>query len=230
MPPERLQKILSRAGISSRRKAEELIAAGKVAVNDRVVRELGSRADPAVDKISVAGKRLVLSGGKRYYAYYKPRGLVVSKSDELGRKTIFDLLRVPKSCNTAGRLDKDSEGLLLLSDDGDWLQRYTHPSGEVAKIYHVHLSRQLTSNETERLKSGMVLDGKKVRAVRVRIFRKHREPWLELELREGVKREIRRMLEILGVRVRRLIRVQHGSVRLGLLQPGEIMELKHRPD
>jgi 23S rRNA pseudouridine2605 synthase len=226
---ERLQKILSRAGIASRRHAEELILSGKVQVNNRVVRELGSKADVQTDTITVEGKPLHPQQSYHYYAYYKPRGVLVSKKDKLGRKTIFDLLKLPSEVNSVGRLDKDSEGLLLLTDDGDLLQKFTHPSFEVSKIYHVQISRKMQHEEKKRLLQGVLLEGKRVHAVRIRALPQVEGFWIEMELREGIKREIRRMLELFEIRVIRLIRIQHGSVTLGSLQPGEIVCLAKAP-
>lgn len=234
MSLERLQKILSRAGVSSRRHAEALITAGKVRVNGQVVRELGTKADPTVDRISVDDRLLGTPKKKfHYYAYYKPRGVLVTKQDDFGRTTLFHGLDLPPEVNSVGRLDKDSEGLLLLTDDGEFLQRYTHPSFEIPKIYLVQLSRRLADAEKRQLMAGVVLDEKKVRAVALRrapaSSSKGEGIWIEMELREGIKREIRRMMELFGVKVLRLIRVRHGSVRLGELQEGELREIKKRP-
>jgi len=229
MVAERLQKILSRAGISSRRQAENLIEAGKVSVNGAVVLKLGSKADPEVDKIIISGKPIQLSSQFHYYVYYKPRGLLVSKRDDWGGKTVFDALKLPPEVNAVGRLDKDSEGLLLLTDDGDFLQSYTHPSFQIPKIYHVQITRPLTEQEVGKMLKGIELEEKVVKAFRVVPVKKKAGIWVEMELREGVKREIRRMLSSLRVGVLRLIRVQHGTLRLGSLRPGEIRELPKKP-
>ncbi|MFO1463597.1 MAG: pseudouridine synthase [bacterium] len=222
---ERLQKILSRAGVSSRRSAEALILAGRVRVNGKVVRELGAKADPAKDAIQVDGQALRLASPHHYYAYYKPRGVVVTKRDDFGRKTVFDQLRLPKAVNAVGRLDKESEGLLLLTDDGEFLQRYTHPSFEVRKVYEVQVDRLPTQAERERMREGIRLEEKEVHAFSVRSLRRGEGHWLEIVLGEGIKREIRRMLETFGIQVKRLIRVKHGEVELGALKPGQIVEI-----
>jgi len=229
MTLERLQKVLSRSGVASRRHAEAMIQAGQVQVNGEVVRTLGVKVDPERDRIRVAGKILSQTKRSHYFAYYKPRGLVVTKQDELGREGIFSQLELPPAVNAVGRLDKDSEGLLLLSDDGDFVQRYTHPSFEVPKLYRVKIHRPLQAGEAERLLRGLPLDGKPARVHRVVPRDRGRDHWVELELREGRKREIRRLMELLGIRVERLIRIAHGSVRLGTLKPGEIKVLKGRP-
>jgi len=222
---ERLQKILSRAGIASRRNAEELILDGRVRVNGKVVRELGAKADPAEDDVAVDGKPLRLAKPHHYYAYYKPRGIVVTKRDDFGRNTVFDMLNLPKAVNSVGRLDKESEGLLLLTDDGEFLQRYTHPSFEVRKVYHVQVSRSPNADEIERMRSGINLEEKEVRAFSVKPISKGEGRWIEIVLGEGIKREIRRMLETFGIGVRRLIRVRHGAVELGALKPGQVIEI-----
>jgi len=222
---ERLQKILSRAGISSRRQAETLILAGRVKVNGRVVRELGTQADLERDAILDDGRPIRRPQSHHYYAYYKPRGVVVTKRDDFGRKTVFDLLRLPKAVNAVGRLDKDSEGLLLLSDDGEFVQRYTHPSFEIRKVYHVQVSRLPTSEQKRRLEAGIRLEEKEVHAFEVRALPTRGPDWLEIVLGEGIKREIRRMLATFDIEVRRLIRVRHGDVELGSLRPGQRIPL-----
>ena len=223
---ERLQKILSRAGIASRRHAETAILAGRVKINGKAVRELGVKADPTVDLIEVDGKALRPPKVQhRYYAYYKPRGVMVSKSDPEGRKTVFELLKLPREVNAVGRLDKESEGLLLLTDDGEFLQRYTHPSFGIRKVYQVQVSRQLSPEEREKLLSGVELEEKRVKALDLRRHPSKEGHWIEITLGEGVKREIRRMLETIGVKVLRLIRVRHGEVALGQLQSGQVIEI-----
>lgn len=230
MPLERLQKILSRAGISSRRQAESLILAAKVSVNGVVVSTLGAKADPERDKIEVNGKRLSFSPRYHYYAYYKPRGLIVSKRDDWGNRTVFDELKLPSAVNAVGRLDQDSEGLLLLSDDGEFLQRYTHPSFQISKVYHVQVTRALSEAEKVKFLKGIALEEKVVRAEKIKTFTNDGMLWIEIELKEGVKREIRRMLSSLAIQVKRLIRVRHGSVTLDGLSPGDCIQLKRKPD
>lgn len=223
---ERLQKILSRAGIASRRHAETAILAGRVKLNGKTVRELGVKADPAVDSVEVDGKPLRQPKAKHlYFAYYKPRGVMVSKSDPQGRQTVFDLLKLPREVNSVGRLDKESEGLLLLTDDGEFLQRYTHPSFGIRKVYHVEISRQLSPDERQKLLSGVELEEKRVKALALKRIPEKEGHWIEITLGEGIKREIRRMLETIGVKVLRLIRVRHGEVELGHLQPGQVIEI-----
>lgn len=226
---ERLQKFLSRAGIASRRHAEELIATGKVEVNGKVTTQMGVKIDPAQDKVRVAGKAVHLDKDFHYYAYYKPRGIVVTKQDELGRKGIFAQLKLPPAVNAVGRLDKESEGLLLLTDDGDFLHRFTHPSFGVAKVYHVEVNRLPDRNERELLKRGIPLEGKLAKVTRIKPIKKDSGHWLELELREGMKREIRYLLEAFRIKVRTLVRVRHGGVKVEDLAPGKLRKLNSRP-
>jgi len=191
---------------------------------------LGSKADAETDEISVEGKSLSRPNKKfHYYAYYKPRGLMVTKRDDFGRATIFDKIELAPEVNYVGRLDRDSEGLLLLTDDGDFLQKYTHPRFEVGKVYHVQLSRPLLEAEAQSLLEGVRLEGRPVRARRIQRRRGMGKDWVEIELGEGMKREIRRMMELFRIKVLRLIRVRHGSVELGDLKSGEMIELKKRP-
>ncbi|MCB1215291.1 MAG: rRNA pseudouridine synthase [Deltaproteobacteria bacterium] len=242
----RLQKILSRAGLASRREAEKLIQEGRVLVNDKVVRDLGFKADLEKDKIFLGDQLVEVSSVYHYYLYYKPRGLVVSKKDELGREGIFDRLKLPPEMNAVGRLDKDSEGLLLLSNDGDFVYRYTHPKFEVPKVYQVKISRDLQIKERDQLLKGLILDGrpaplrrvKKIKAPKFeskvstiagassRVLQKQKiDHWIELELIEGRNREIRRLMELLGIEVMRLIRVKHGDFSLKAMKPGDLKEV-----
>ncbi len=235
MIQERLQKILARAGVASRRAAEVLIVQGQVKVNGQVVNQLGTRVDPQNDCIEVSGKKILFSEkrSKLYYAYYKPVGLVVTKHDELGRKGIFAELNLPAAVNAVGRLDKDSEGLLLLSNDGEFIHRYTHPSFQISKIYRVLISRPLTYEERQTLRAGILSEGKKLKAFSIKKIKISSHPplsripqhWIEIELREGLKREIRRMMAHFDIRVLRLIRVQHGEFKIENLKPGELRQL-----
>ncbi len=230
MASERLQKILSRAGVASRRHAEQWILEGKVKVNGQIITELGARADPDRDKIEVEGRVLRLASRHQYFAFYKPVGWLVTKQDEQGRRGIFERLHLPPNVNSVGRLDRDSEGLLLLTDDGDFIQRYSHPSFRIPKVYHVQVSRLPNSEEQAAMLHGVLEGEDLLQAVRVTPLRPIRgEHWIEIELNEGKKREIRRMLGLLEIRVWRLIRVQHGSVSLGEMRPGELKKLARCP-
>jgi pseudouridine synthase len=231
MPLERLQKVLSRAGLFSRRHAEAAILSGRVKVNHQIIQQLGEKVDPITDLIEVDGVPIPIKKTFHYYKYYKPRGLVVSKRDELGRETIYSELGLPPEVNSVGRLDKDSEGLLLLTDDGELIQKYTHPSFQIPKIYHVLLSRAVSPQEKDQLLKGVEVEQKKVRAFKIKkIFPNawgyNRGNWIEIEIREGIKREIRRMFQYFGNRVLRLIRIQHGKIKLGTMKSGQVVPLK----
>ncbi|MCC7442754.1 MAG: rRNA pseudouridine synthase [Bdellovibrionales bacterium] len=235
---DRLQKILSRSGLLSRRKAEEAITQGRVALNGVVVRQLGTTADPETDVITLDG-RVVESGARarRTVALHKPKGVVTTRSDPEGRRTVIDLLpRDLRGLRPVGRLDLASEGLLLVSDDGDLMLRLTHPRYGVRKRYAIEVEGKPLAATVDRLLQGVTLDdgpGKFVRvddagAVASGGWR------LEVEVEEGRNRFVRRMLEAVGHPVKRLIRLKHGPVELGALgvgawrdlTPREINELK----
>ncbi|MBI2336885.1 MAG: rRNA pseudouridine synthase [Deltaproteobacteria bacterium] len=222
---ERIQKILSQAGIASRREAEKLILQGQVRVNGLLVKDLGFKVDLSKDQLVVRGKKILLPSSKLYFAYYKPRGVIVSKKDEWGRKAWADLLKLPKEVNAVGRLDKDSEGLLLLTSDGALLQQLTHPRYEVPKVYRVQVTPGPRQALQQALEQGVSLDGKPCRALEVKIGILGKPDWIELTLLEGRNREIRRMLELFDYQVKRLIRIKHGKIALGNMEPGELKTL-----
>lgn len=230
MAQQRIQKVLSDQGYCSRRAAEELIAEGRVKVNGHPV-GLGDKMDPDFDKVSVDGKSLRIVR-KRQYIYlmlHKPRGYITTASDERGRKTVMDLLTdVPRRVYPVGRLDKDSEGLLLLTDDGAFANLLTHPSGGVSKLYRVTVRPRATEQQVVEMSSGVVLDDG-VRTAPAVIHVVTDEPGrtvLEITLHEGRNRQIRRMCEAVGLEVVRLKRSAEGPVKLGMLQPGQYRELK----
>lgn len=228
MAAERLQKILSHAGVSSRRVAEELILAGRVAVNGVAVTELGSRADPEHDDVLVDGVPVVRDR-YHYIAVHKPWGLVTTRSDEFGRETVMDLVppELASIVHPVGRLDRDSEGLILLTNDGHMTERLTHPRNQVEKEYLVKISRPLSDRELQRMVRGLEHDGERMRAYSASTLAApgSDEAWVRVVLREGKKREVRRMLEVLGREVRILRRVRIGPVVLGTLPVGQWREL-----
>ena len=219
----RLQKFLAHAGVAARRKAEELIQAGRVAVNGRVVTELGTKIDPATDTVAVDGKQVIATESV-WIALHKPCGYVSTRADPHGRPTIYELL--PESLDAlfyVGRLDVESEGLMLLTNDGDGAHRLLHPSFQVARVYDVLVAGTVGSDVVQRLLSGVELEDGLARAESVAVLpaRRPGESSLRIVLREGRKREVRRMLRAVGHNVRRLMRVSYGPIQLGRLAPGK---------
>jgi len=234
MPTERLQKIISAAGLLSRRAAEEAIRAGRVKVNGRPA-AIGDSADSVRDKITLDGKPVRAAGQKRYIALHKPRGIVCTMSDEHGRRCLPDLLGdIPERVYPIGRLDRDSEGLILLTNDGTFANAVMHPSAEIPKFYRVTVSPALTEEQLVTFSTGMRLDdGHTTAPARIHPIESYSSDnpqsaprmALEIVLWEGKNRQIRRMLEALGVQTLRLKRKQIGGVKLGMLAPGKWREL-----
>ncbi len=243
MPLERLQKIIAAAGIASRRKAEELITSGLVSVNGKVVTELGTKADPATDRIKVAGK--ALQGPERhvYLLLHKPKGYVTTVTDPEKRPTVMDLVRVVGArLYPVGRLDYLSEGLLLLTNDGELAQKLTHASSHVTKTYLVKVSGKPTEEEIKKLRGGVFLpaetkplktrEGQEQRRrsqavrtglVRIELLREAANPWYEITLIEGRNRQIRRMFEQIGHHVEKIKRVRYGPLQLDV----EVGQFRH---
>ena len=218
---ERLQKLLSAAGVCSRRAAEAYIIAGRITVNG-VPAELGCRADPEKDEILVDGKPLQPKAEHVYLLLNKPRGYVTTLSDEKGRKNVADLVA---DCGTrvypVGRLDLDSEGLLLMTNDGDLMQHLLHPSGEINKTYHVSVYGAV-DGAAARLAAITDLEGEKIRPAQAKVLRRTAETAeLAITIHEGKNRQIRRMCAACGLTVKRLRRVQEHSLRLGDLPAGK---------
>ena len=221
---ERLQKILARAGIASRREAEKWIQEGRVSVNGAVVTKLGTQADAGQDKIKVDGK-LIARPTLRYLLFHKPPGMIISLRDPEGRPHLgqwLEALGRKGRLFPVGRLDFNSSGLLLLTNDGELAQKLTHPRYGVRKVYQVKISGCPSESDLERLRKGIRLDDGWTAPAEVRVVKLlNKKAWLELEIREGRYREVRRMFEALGFFVERLVRVRMGPLRLGSLGPGE---------
>jgi pseudouridine synthase len=223
----RLQKILAAAGLSSRRDAERWIREGRVAVNGRVVRELGARADPTSDVITVDGQPIPRDPPRRTYVVYKPRGFVTTTRDPHARKTVLDLIPERERLFPIGRLDAASEGLLLLTNDGELAHRLLHPSFEVPRTYRVSVDGAVDRTSLVELRAGVVVGGRRLARCNVKILDRARARTLvELTLFEGRKRQIRTMMRTVGHPVRRLVRIQFGPVSLGRLRPGEWRTLR----
>jgi 23S rRNA pseudouridine2605 synthase len=225
----RLQKLISQAGVASRRKAEELITAGRVRVNGKVVRELGSKADPGKDNIEVNGLRIEPEQPKIAVLLNKPDGYITSLRDPEGRPTVTKLVDdIPVRLYPVGRLDFHTEGLLILTNDGDLAQSIEHPSGAIEKLYIAKVKGIPKETELNRIRSGMTLEGRKLMPVKVRELESQKNPWFEVTLREGKQNQIRKMFEAIGHPVIRLKRVAIGPLRDDRLQPGEYRFLTPR--
>jgi 23S rRNA pseudouridine2605 synthase len=226
---ERLQKILARAGLASRREAERWILEGRVTVNGTVVRKLGSQADPAKDSIKVDGKRVKPAAAPLYYAFHKPPGIITTLNDPERRPDLTPYLArlgEKRRVFPVGRLDYNTTGILLLTNDGELALRLTHPRFGVKKIYRVKLSACPTEEDLAHLRKGIRLDDGMTAPAWVRIVEKlKKNAWVEIELHEGRRREVRRMFEALGYFVEKLIRVRFGPVSLGTLAPGTLRPL-----
>lgn len=223
---ERLQKVLARAGLGSRRACEALIRDGRVRVNGTPA-TLGQRVNPAVDRIEVDGRPLQAPEALVYLMMYKPRGVVSTVSDPHAERTVLDLVpRRTTRLYPVGRLDKESEGLLLLTNDGTLAQRLLHPRYQMPKRYRVWVRGQVSEEALERLRRGVPLEEGITAPAEVVLLRAtERSSELEIVLREGRKRQIRRMAEFVGHPVTRLVRVAMGPLRLGGLRPGEVRPL-----
>ena len=217
----RLQKLLSERGVASRRKAEELIAGGHVKVNGRVA-SLGDKADDRKDVIHVRGKKIAAASAPVYIALHKPRGFITTMSDERGRKCVEELVRsAGVTLFPVGRLDRESEGLLLMTNDGDFANAVMHPSNHLPKLYRVTLRSPMTDEQKLRFEEGMMLDGRKTAPAQVRVVSSEKERCVvEITLFEGRNRQIRRMCEQLGLEVARLRRNAVGGLKLGMLPAG----------
>ena len=218
----RLQKHLSECGIASRRKAEELIAAGRVRVNGRVA-SIGDKVDPIRDKVSVSGRNVVRVKDKYYVMLHKPRGFVTTMNDEMDRRCVAQLVAdVPARVFPVGRLDRDSEGLLIMTNDGELTNLLTHPKSHVTKIYRVTVRGRVSQQQLETLQNGVELAGEMTLPCDVAITElKEDRTVLRFALIQGKNRQIRRMCEKLGLEVMRLKRTEIAGVKLGMLPQGK---------
>ncbi len=226
----RVQKVLSDMGFASRRAAEKLIEEGRVKINGRVC-VIGQKIDPRKDVISVDGEKVVKEYGKNkrrwYVALNKPRGYVTTMSDELGRKCVTELLGdIDERVYPVGRLDKNSEGLLLLTNDGEFANLMMHPSYHINKTYRVTVDAGLNEEQLIKLASGVEIDGKMtLPAIVTVLVREPQRAVIQMVISEGRNRQIRKMCEAVGLEVLRLKRTAVGGIRLGMLKPGEWREL-----
>lgn len=218
----RLQKYLASCGIASRRKSEELIAQGRVRVNGKVA-QIGDKINPRKDDVVVSGKKVVKSKKYVYILLHKPRGFITTMSDEMGRKCVAELVSdVKERVFPVGRLDRDSEGMLLMTNDGEFANAMTHPTRHVPKRYRVTVRPDITDEQITSLTTGMMIDGRMTAPTDVKVVTKEEgRVVLEIVLYEGRNRQIRKMCEQLGLEVARLKRTAIGSIKLGMLPQGK---------
>lgn len=222
---ERLQKILSRAGVTSRRKAEELILAGSVTVNGAVVMELGSKADLDHDHIKVNGKLIRPPRELVYIALHKPKNCVTTVSDPQHRETVMDLVPVRERVFPVGRLDYHTEGLLLLTNDGEFAHKMNAPASRVPKVYMAKVTNYLTEEQEHEFRRGVPLHGRRTAPARVRLARRGYAPWYEVEITEGRNHQVRDMFQHFGLLVEKLRRTQIAFLELGNLKATEFRYL-----
>ena len=224
---ERLQKILSRAGITSRRAAETLITSGRISVNGTVVTLLGTKADPTTDTITLDGKPVTIQASRIYILLNKPAGYVTTLSDPDGRPIVTDIIKdIPERLFPVGRLDFNTEGLLLLTNDGDWANKLAHPSNEVIKEYLVKVRGDINTDVMAKLANGVKLtDGWTAPAIVALVKTVGKNSWLSISIHEGRYRQVRRMCEAVGLLVARLTRTKYGDLQIGNLKVGEYRHL-----
>ncbi|PMP67495.1 MAG: pseudouridine synthase [Thermodesulfobacterium geofontis] len=226
----RLNKFLSFCGIASRRKAEKLILSGKVSVNGQVIRDLSYKINPEKDKVYINGK-LIIPPPKVYYLFYKPKGVLTSLYDPHHKETLRPFLeKLPFKVFPVGRLDKYSEGLILLTNDGELANLLLHPRYEVKRVYRVWVAPKIEEEKIKTLfKSGIIIENKLIKPLNFNFLKKDKDKWIyEITVKEGVKREVRRIIDYLGGKVHRLIRIKFGPLSLVNLKPGEIRPLSKK--
>lgn len=223
----RLNKFLSSCGVASRRKCDELIESGKVSVNGKVINELGTIIDEEKDKVEYEGKVLKLSNDFVYYKLNKPKGYICSNADEKGRKTIFDLVKTDKRLFSIGRLDYNTEGLIILTNDGDFANIFSHPRNEIEKEYIVTIEGKIIESELAVLRAGVVENGKRMPDAKVTPIKYDGKlTKLSVIIDEGQNHQVRRMFDAIGRTIVLLKRVRVGPILLGGMSRGEVKSLK----
>lgn len=222
----RLNKFLSSCGIASRRKCDEIILSGAVTVNGKVAKELGITVNEKKDKVFYEGKQLFLPSSFVYIKLNKPKGYTCSAKDEKGRKTIYDLVKTEERLFSIGRLDYETEGLIILTNDGDFANKVAHPKYSIEKEYHVTIEGPIKESELAVLRKGVVVDGQRMPSARVE-FLSSDEKYTKLSvvIDEGMNRQVRRMFEAIGKSIRLLKRVRIGNVKLGGVKRGDFRDL-----
>ena len=220
---ERLQKILSRAGIASRRSAEKIILAGRVTVDDKIITELGAKADINKNKICVDGRQIFLSDAKIYLLMNKPKNILCTAKDDRGRKTVLDLVEnITARIYPVGRLDYDSEGLILLTNDGELTNKLIHPKYKIAKTYRAKIFGELTADKLEKLRAGIELEDGMTAPAEIILIGKNT---VEITIHEGRNRQIRRMFAAVGCEVQKLTRIKFAGLNLSGVKSGEYRKL-----
>ena len=224
MPEERLQKYMARCGVASRRKAEELILNGDVKVNGSIVTELGSKINPERDEVDVFNKRIYEKDKHIYIKLYKPEGYVTTVKDQFNRRTVLDLININERIYPVGRLDYNTSGLLLLTDDGETANKLMHPKYHIYKTYEADIKGNITQDSINKLRAGVMTDGYKTAPARVRLLNQKDNPNIssvQISIYEGKNRQVRKMFETIGHNVIKLKRISFGDINLGELKSGQ---------
>ncbi len=208
----RINRFLAMSGVTSRRKAEELILQGLVTINGKTVTDLATKVRPNFDNVSVENKVILLEQTKIYIVFNKPKDCITTTKDEKGRTTVFDYVRSKHRIFPVGRLDRNTTGVLLLTNDGDFAYQLMHPSYEIEKTYHVTLDKSLDTKDIKRVEGGIILERKKTAKAKVTLYPKTHNRQFAITIHEGRNRQIRKMLEILGYDVEKLDRVSYGGI------------------
>jgi 23S rRNA pseudouridine2605 synthase len=227
----RLNKFLADHGIASRRKADEMIDEGRVSVNGRKVYELGVKINPEKDRVKVGGKIVGAKPQAVYFVFNKPKSVVTSTKDPQGRPIVLDFFKkIKKRIFPVGRLDWDTEGLLLVTNDGDFANEIANPKSDIPKTYHAKLDGLITQNKIDKLKRGVSIVGGKVRATHIKKLKKgaEKKDWVEITITEGKNRQVRKMFAKVGLDVEKLKRVSIGQLKLGPLKPGDYRPLTEK--
>lgn len=224
MIEERLQKYIARCGVASRRKAEKLILNGDVKVNGLIVRELGSKINPEKDEITVYGKKIYEKDKHIYIKLYKPEGYVTTVKDQFDRRTVLDLINIKERIYPIGRLDYNTSGLLLLTDDGDIANKLLHPKYHIYKTYEADIKGNITQDSINKLKAGVLIDGCKTAPAKVKLLKQKENlntSSVQISIYEGKNRQVRKMFEAVGHNVIKLKRISFGDINLGELKSGQ---------
>lgn len=222
MKEERLQKYIARCGIASRRKAEEIILQGNVKVNGIIVKELGSKINPEKDVVTVYDKKIHEKEEHIYIKLYKPEGYITTVKDQFNRKTVLDLVNIKERIYPIGRLDYDTSGLLLLTDDGDLANKLMHPKYHIFKTYEADIKGSISEDSINILKNGILIDGYKTAPAKVKLInRSQKNTSVQISIHEGKNRQVRKMFEKIGHRVIKLKRISFGNINLGGLMEGQ---------